>query len=246
MENNLLMYLSTASIKTLRFGFAALLGFIALSLLITPQSYAQQGQTVYISDVLFVPMRSGQGNEFRIINAAMRSGTALKKISESSDGDWTQVETQKGTKGWIRTQYISSNLPARNRLANALSELGKLKSKNIELEAQAKELKKNSIQLRQDLQGHNSNEIKLTTELDRIKDISANAVKVDSQYRSLLAEHELLRTERDSLAAENERLISANELSFMFYGALLIILGMVLAIILPYTRRRKRYNDWTN
>lgn len=238
-------------VKTLRFarmivsGFRSIakfaLCFVVLSAIYAMPSYSE---TVYVSDVLFVPMRSGQGNEFRIINAAMKSGTPLSKISESGNGEWTQIETRKGTQGWIRSQYLSPNLPARLRLTNSLKELSQLKAKNIELTAFVKNLTAENIQLKTSLDGNSADAASLNEELARVKSISASAIKVDRQYQALLAEHQLLKTERDSLAAENEQLMNSSELNFLFYGALLVILGMIIAVLLPYLKRKKRFSDW--
>lgn len=224
---------------------SAMVLMAALSFLASAPVSAQTNKATYISDILFVPMRSGPGNQYRIINSAMKSGTPLTQLQVSQDGDWTQVKTAKGTQGWIRTQYLLANVPARERLSTSLTVIDQLKTENNTLKAQLKSLNLNNTELKQNLKGQNTSQQTLTAELQNIKTISANAIKVDVQYRALLAEHELLKTERDSLKADNEQLLNNNEISFMLYGALLIILGIIIAAIVPrIMKRKKHYSDW--
>ena len=69
-------------------------------------------ETQYISDMVLVPVRSGAGSQFRIVNRGLPSGTALLVYAQSDDGEWTEVETRGGTRGWIPTQYLQEEPPA--------------------------------------------------------------------------------------------------------------------------------------
>ena len=46
-------------------------------------------ETQYISDMVLVPVRSGAGSQFRIVNRGLPSGTALLVYAQSDDGEWT-------------------------------------------------------------------------------------------------------------------------------------------------------------
>ena len=75
-----------------------------------PQSVAQETQ--YISDMVLVPVRSGPSTDYRIVNRGLPSGTALLVYDLSDDGEWTEIETRGGTRGWIPTQYLQKEPPA--------------------------------------------------------------------------------------------------------------------------------------
>ena len=47
----------------------------------TPMAYGQD--TRYVSDRVLVPVRSGAGSDFRIVNSGLPSGTALMVFGES-------------------------------------------------------------------------------------------------------------------------------------------------------------------
>ena len=83
---------------------------LMVNLVSLPTANAQDTQ--YISDIVLVPVRSGAGSEFRIVNRGLPSGTPLLVYGQSDDGEWTEVETRGGTRGWIPTQYLQQEPPA--------------------------------------------------------------------------------------------------------------------------------------
>lgn len=216
---------------------------LVISLLTSHQAFAK---TVYISDMLYVPLRSGAGNQYRIINSSMKSGTALTHLEDSEDGEWAFVRTSNSSEGWIRSQYLVDEVPARDRLAKVQSELVKLKAQNAALGDEAKALKQENASLKSSASSAMQEQNTAQSELDRIRALSEDAINLEKRYQDLLEKHQLLKTERDSLEAENEQLINSQELNFMFYGAGLLILGMLLSVILPMIKRKKSYSDWAN
>ena len=60
---------------------------LTMNLIGLPTAHAQDTQ--YISDMVLVPVRSGAGSEFRILNRGLPSGTALLVFGQSDDGEWT-------------------------------------------------------------------------------------------------------------------------------------------------------------
>ena len=89
-------------------GINALLA--ALLITTAPQVVAQDTQ--YVSDRVLVPVRSGPGADYRIVNRGLPSGTALLVYDQNDDGEWTEIETRGGTRGWIPTQYLQNEPPA--------------------------------------------------------------------------------------------------------------------------------------
>ncbi|HEY7772281.1 MAG TPA: TIGR04211 family SH3 domain-containing protein [Marinagarivorans sp.] len=199
-------------------------------------------QTRYITDSLMVPMRSGPGNEYRIINSRVRSGTRLQILDEPP-GDWAQIKLASGAEGWIRKQYLQASPIAEAQLEAARAKQAQaeatLAAKTQELAA----LQKAHEEL-QKISSHVQNEhSSLSTEYQNLKILSEDAVNLSTRYRDLLAEHEVLMTQHDALKAENDNLRSDQTISHGLYAIALLLAGMLLAIILPMFRPRKRYSD---
>jgi len=200
--------------------------------------------TVYISDVLYVPLRSGAGTQYRIINAAMKSSTVLKKLEQSEDGEWSRVVTQNGTEGWIKNQYLTSDMTAQLKLNQTLAKLAKIEKENATLSTQSNALKSKNQELSVKTREEFASRSKMAKELDKIKQISSGAIDLNRRHQELLKKYELTQTERDSLLAENENMKNDQKLSFFLYGAGVLIFGMVLAIVLPALKPKKNYSEW--
>ncbi len=221
---------------------------LALSLLfalaLAPAQNVLAAETVYVIDVLYVPLRTGASTEYRIINAAMKSGTKLTRIEQSEDGVWSLVRTEEGEEGWVRNQYISDDMTAQLKLNAALTQIAKLEQQNEQLKKNNAELTENNASLSSSTESETQTRIRLQNELDQLKQLSAGAIELDRRYQELLQKHELTQTQRDSLLAENENLKNDQRLTFMLYGAGILILGVILALVLPALKPNKGYSEW--
>lgn len=212
--------------------------------LLYPHSVFSQTKIAYIKDVLYVPVRSGDSNQYRILHKGLKSGTKLNIIEENDDKTWVKITTENGIEGWLPSQFISTNKTAnllvdsyKNDAQKARTELNELKTRYTNTD---KKLKKES----QTAEEYFNENTQLTLELQKIKSISSNAIEMDKNYQNLLEQHELLKTKYDTLFAENENLKADQRLSFLLYGAGLIILGMLLMIILPMLKPKQRFSEW--
>jgi len=88
-------------------------------------------QTRYVTDELRISVRTGQGNEFRIIEV-IDSGTSVETLA--TEGEWAQVRTPEGNTGWVRAQYLDEEPVAEDRLQAARSELDQARERIRALE----------------------------------------------------------------------------------------------------------------
>jgi len=203
-------------------------------------------ETNYILDELYVPLRSGPGTQYRIVHKGLKSGLPFERLDESEDGGWVQIQTPSGLEGWVPEQYVSRAPTAAIKLAETRVRLdssrNELKSTKEQLDSLNSEHKK----LEQKLSQTENTQQQATMELHRIRSISSGAIELDQKYQKLLEDHELLQTQNDTLNAENTSLRDDRRFSFMFYGAALVVLGMLLAVIIPRLQFKKRNSEWVN
>lgn len=205
---------------------------------------AVQAQDVrYISDTQYVPVRSGAGNDYRIIHRGIPSGTRLTVSRVSEDGDWSEVTTESGTSGWVRSQYLMAELPARNRVNQALARAEQLAAENAELARELTELKTVRVELEGDVDNADSSLQALTEELAQLKQISGRSMQLDADNRRLVEEAENLRAQADMLGAENQRLQENLRSSAFLDGALAVLLGVVITLVVPRLWPKRRRND---
>ena len=204
---------------------------------------AAQARTVWVDDKIYLPVRSGAGSQFRIIENAVPSGSAMELLEADQDG-YTKVRTAKGTVGWVASQYVSRTpiaatllKTARRELETAQTELRQLQEK---LSATTGE--RDSLQNSESSLADQSSE--LQAELKRIKDIAANSINLERRNRELLQENQKTRHELEVLTAENERLEAGKESDFMLLGAGLVLGGVLLALLIPMLKPTRKNDNW--
>lgn len=211
---------------------------------ITPHAFAQENVR-YITDVLYVPLRSGQGNQYRIINSSLKSGAKLFVIEEGDSGEWSKVRTESATEGWIPNQYLSANEPSRLTLARAQAQIATLTKHNKTLTSENHELKSSNAELGNTASKASQAQSKMAEELQSIKTLSSGAIELEKRYTAMVEKHQLLQTENDVLTAENEKLRNDNRVNFMLYGVGILLIGVILAYLIPALKPKKRYAEWS-
>jgi SH3 domain protein len=222
--------------STLRFGLALTLSLSSLA------AVAQEYR--YVSDKLFVPLRSGMGSEFRITHRGLPSGTKLTLLEEKADDGWSLVRTDKGKEGWVQNQYILNRPIAAQLLIAAEAKMSKLSESNEAIKAELKDLRAENKALNTQLGDTQKSGSELSTELRNLKELSANTLQLNEQHKVLIQDHQLLQTERDSLTAENEQLKSNRSYQQWIYGAGIMLAGVLLTILLQARSQRKNYSEW--
>jgi SH3 domain protein len=192
-----------------------------------------------------IPLRSGPGNDYRIVHRGLPSGTRLEVKRLSGNKEFAEITTVKGTSGWIRTQYLMKDLPAKSKLNAALAKAKTLEDENKTLQSQAEALAGERSALLQQVSGTEGSLEQTSEELARLKQISGNAVQLDTDYRRLSLETEQLRSEFETLEAENQRLQDNLESEAFMNGAFAVLLGVVIALVVPRLRpKHRKSSSW--
>ena len=199
---------------------------------------------MYVDDVLLVPLRSGEGTGFRIVHKGLPSGTALEIIERNTESGYSFVRTASGIEGYLPTRYLSAEPIARVKLAKAEKDIQALRSENEELTNQLNTLQGNFASLEANHNSASQNLSSSQQELERIKAISADAINLDKRNRELRKSNEELRNELELLEVENVRLKDKSESNMMMMGGGLVLLGVILALIIPLLKPTKKNDSW--
>jgi SH3 domain protein len=203
---------------------------------------ASRAQDVrYISDKQYVPLRSGAGNEYRITHRGLPSGTRLTVSQYSEDGDWAEVTTDGDTSGWMRAQYLMKEVPAQQQLEALQAKVQQDGGYTAALQQELADAQAQRDQLQTQLAEQQATLDSTTEQLTQIKQISGNAVQLDEDYRKLVVSSEQLRSQLDMLQAENQRLHDKVDSEDFINGALAVLLGVIITLVVPrlWPKRRK-------
>ncbi|GAA6145733.1 MAG: hypothetical protein CSH37_03525 [Thalassolituus sp.] len=195
----------------------------------------------YVTDKLYIQLRSGPSNEYRILKV-VQSGEHLIYIGE--EGDFTQVKTSKGIEGYVRTQYLVNEPVAKEKLILANRELDNIKAELTTARQQVKELSQELETTKSERADASRSSNELERELERIRNISENAVALDEKARNLTRAKQDLELQVSTLSAENQELRSDQSLSYLIYGGGLVIIGILGGLILPGLRGRRSNSGW--
>jgi SH3 domain protein len=212
---------------------ATLISFATLSAGFSSASYAEDR---YVTDVIYIPLRSDKDNQATIIKNGLATGTRLKLIREEEDGyknKWSQVVTSEGIEGWMRSQ----NLIAEPTAAMKLAALTSGPSDMVELQKQ-------NILLKNELDSVKATYQSLSKEMEEIKKSPTSDINMEQENQNMHRENQMLQTERDLLRAENDQLKSSDNYKQRIYGGILIFAGVLLSFVLQLFGKRKRRSEW--
>ena len=238
-----LMTLTVTSVPT-AVKSASLWVLLALTVLCLPAANAQDTQ--YISDMVLVPVRSGAGSDYRIVNRGLPSGTAWLIYGQSDDGEWTEVETRGGTRGWIPTQYLQQEPPAGLLINDMRLELEQVRGERDRVVSQLNQSSSEVNEADETIVSLNTRLESTEAELTEVKRVSAAALDLDLMNQQLVAELESERSDADLLRLENVRLRERIANNQIMDGALAVLLGVILAIVAPRLwPKKKRQDGWS-
>lgn len=201
-------------------------------------------QTVrYVSDELVVNLRTGQTNGHAIVRM-LAAGTPVEVLEESEESGYSRVRLRdRDAEGWVLTQYLTPEPIARDKLAAAERELDRARTRVADLEMQLAALAEDAELVSKKLEQRESTNAQLSAELADIRSASANAVALrdeNVELKRTLAERE---EEMQRLLRENDALSSRELERWFLTGAGVLFGGIVLGLILPKLRRRRR-SEW--
>ena len=217
---------------------------IVIFLLISVASTAAYAETRYITDRLEITMRSGESNQHKILRM-LSSGTQLELIQTNSDSGYSQVRLKNGSQGWVITRYLEQQRSARERLAANEKQLARIKSENRALNDKFAELTRKHNALNNKTNKLSADNEKQSKEFARVRSISSNALTLDSENTTLREQTRQLERSHQALQLENDSLKDRSERDWFIVGSGVILLGMMIGLIIPKIRWRKK-SDWSS
>lgn len=201
-------------------------------------------ETVWLSDVLWVNVRTGPSGEYRSLKT-VKSGTRMEILEKPEEGDYYRVRTEAGLEGWIPKRYLMTEPTGLIQANNLNAEKQQLQQQFEALDQKYKDLLADKGDVNGELETLRTNNAELTKELNRIKAISENAINLDVQYQELAEQNARIKNELDVLNAENTSLKEYNDSQMLSIGGVLIVIGIILGVVLPRLTGKRRKEGWS-
>ena len=216
----------------------ALLTFVVL----TCATHMAIAQTRYISDEFFVPFRTGPSIQ-NAITRNLVSGTRVEIVEDREDAGYSRVRLQDGTEGWVQTQYLQAEPIAEARLQSATRELNVARGQVGELERRVAELEASLATTAEGLAEARSQGEEAGAELADVRAASAEALQTRAENENL--QRRVAEFEAEALTAGRQigELRRRERQNWFIIGAAVLLGGIVIGLVAP-TLRRKRRSSW--
>lgn len=218
---------------------------LLLLLVLVPQTPAWSATTLYVSDELSIPIRSGASNQYRILKF-LQSGTPLTVMEQSEDGSYTRVTTSDDKEGWVETSKLMRNQSARDRIVDINRRMEQMKAREDGLKKSIADLQNERNELQQQYADLNRKYRALEDELEKLKRTAAEPIMISRQNRTL--EHELAqeRATTQALEQENQDLKDRGIKEWFMIGAGVSLGSLFFGLIIPNFRWRRKRDSWSD
>lgn len=202
---------------------------------------AAHAQTRYVDDELVITLRTGPSTQNEIIRTL--SSGARVEILETRDDEYARVRVASDdAEGWVLQQYLTDERIAADRLAQAERELAAAQSRVTELEERVAELMGELETTRSDLEAARAENERLGSELADVRSASENALSIREENERLQQRVSSLNERLQRATMANAELRSRSRQSWFIVGAGVLLGGIVIGLVAPSLRRRRRTN----
>ena len=213
-----------------------------IALVLATAAITAHGETKYVIDHLIINLRSGQSDQHRIVRT-LPSGSKLEVLETTTD--YSRVRTEDGTEGWVLNQYISSTPTAKQLLAAAETKLAGLEKENAQLQKSLTEVSAKEAEVSKQYKQMSGEQKKLTEELDKLRQVAAKPLQLENENQQIKKQLLDLENEHELLRRENQMLNDSSDREWFLTGAVVVIVSIVLGLILPSLRPRKK-SSWSS
>lgn len=202
---------------------------------------AAHAQTRYVDDELVITLRTGPSNQNEIVRTL--SSGARVEILETRGDEYVRVRVASDdAEGWVLQQYLTDERIAADRLAQAERELAAAQSRVTELEERVSELTAELETASSDLEAARAENERLDAELADVRSASENALSIRDENENLRQRVSSLNEQLQRATMANAELRSRNRQSWFIVGAGVLVGGIVIGLVAPTLRRRRRTN----
>ena len=216
----------------------------ALLFLITLIPSVVLAENAYVTDEFEVTMRSGPSTQNAILRM-LPSGTTVEVVDADEETGYTTIKTASGIEGYVLSRFLMNQPAARDQLAGMRQQVSNLRQRNQELAAREKKATASRDELRQErdslLKGNENKDAELTN----IRRVSANAIDINSQNQELQTKLQTMNHRLQAQTSEIQELKDRRNRDWFMAGAAVLIGGILLGLILPKLRMRRR-SSWSD
>ena len=202
-------------------------------------STAVYAETMYVSDVLKLTLRTGPSTENKIL-AVIVSGQSMEVVEFGQE--WSQVQLPNGKEGWVLSRYLTpgetnnvklDRLQAKHK--NLMAQSAALLEENNRLQAENKKLET----------GFKTNQKqadKARSDYETLKTEAAEFLSVKSKYKKAVSQLAEQTAKADKFEQQLSKLEMSTYIKWFLAGSGVLVVGFLIGFSTKRQRRRPALN----
>ena len=209
-----------------------LLGLVLLLCLFSASVY---GETMYVSDILKLTLRTGPSIENKIISV-IESGQMMEVIEFGNE--WSQVQLSNGKEGWVLSRYLTTNETNNIKLQRLETKHKNLMVQAAELLEENNRLKSENSRFSTEFKTNQKQLVKTQTDYKALKTEAAEFLTLKTNYKRAASQ----LAEQTAKAKQLEEQLSSLEMNtyikWFLAGSGVLIVGFLIGFSTKRQRRR--------
>lgn len=197
---------------------------------------ASRAETVYVSEEFEINMRTGPGNDRKIISL-IKSGNTMEILEKGQE--WSMVRIPSGKEGWVLTRYITTSQPSAMVLERVRKDYDVLAAKYKELKERFDRLDAQQKATDADFSQSRRTQDELSAAYENLKKESADFLKLKQRHQEMTAELEAEKTLSAKLDEENLEMKRNRIIQWVLTGSGIVLVGFFIGLF-SSSRRQPR------
>ena len=215
---------------------------IAIVLLILCSGSAW-AKSAYVTDQVEITLRTGASTSHRIVRM-LPTGEKLTVLSTDAQSGYSKIRTASGVEGFVLSRQLVDEPVARDRLAAAEAEVAALKAAPGELRSRLTQLTEQHAALTKENEELKQAKSLVDQEYAALQRTANNAVRIANERNELRKQVAELTREIEDVKQQNRELENKTAQNWFLIGAGVVVGGILLGLILPHLRVRRRKSSW--
>ena len=213
------------------------IAFICLLSIVTGHIHAQTVR--YVTDSLRLEARQGPSTDHRISHM-LSSGTRVMVLQENAETGYSRIALDDGSEVWILSRFLMDEPAARAQLAESMENLTRERDIARDLASQLETMGQTAGEVERSRSELERDKKLLQTELAQIKQAAADTLAIKERNQSLNKQLEALAMDLEATKQGNRALKERSERDWFVAGAGVLLGGMILGLVIPKIRWKRR------
>ena len=197
----------------------------------------------YVRDWISIPLYEAPSSESRAVHPGLPSGTVLTLIEDAERNGYQHVRTSAGAEGWMASRYLIDEPTAKMQLDGVTAELSELRKTNGVLKSQLDNVPGDTRVAAQQMTQLKADNERLQGELQILQEAPSNATQLALENVELKRANETLQEQIATRSGEVEELRRDNNYSLFRQGAIAVLAGALLTLLIINLRPKKK-SEW--